>query len=380
MKKFDYIIIGAGAAGSHLLLQMCQHTFFQNKHILVLEKDDKNTYDRTWSYWEKGKGHYDEICLNTWKIADFYHDLHVEMDLGEYVYKTLPSDKFYSYVKEKIQELPLLTWKKLAVDNVKPDKLVSVFCKGGESFLGDFVFDSRIPKNFQVNDPNLITIHQHFKGWLIEADDDVFDPSRMTMMDFRVRPKDKTCFTYVLPFSSKSALIESTFFTKDLIDKADYDSLLKEYIDQVLKIKQYSIRHEEYGIIPMSTFPFHKGHTENYIRIGTAGGWVRPSTGYMFKAAENYSACIVSQLLKSKPINIALSSPRFAFYDRLLLDILDKKNDRGPSIFQAVYRKNPIQRVFRFLDRETHPLEDALFLFSAPKLPFLKALWRQSFS
>ena len=43
MKDYDYIILGAGASGLMLAYRMASDLFFDNKSILILDKDtDKN--------------------------------------------------------------------------------------------------------------------------------------------------------------------------------------------------------------------------------------------------------------------------------------------------------------------------------------------------
>ena len=53
---YDYVIIGAGAAGLHIALAMCDESWFADKKILILDRDNKNNNDKTWCYWEKGEG------------------------------------------------------------------------------------------------------------------------------------------------------------------------------------------------------------------------------------------------------------------------------------------------------------------------------------
>ena len=45
--------------------------FFANKSILLIEKEHKNSNDRTWCFWEKGKGELDHIVSKSWKSAIF---------------------------------------------------------------------------------------------------------------------------------------------------------------------------------------------------------------------------------------------------------------------------------------------------------------------
>ena len=52
MKKYDYIIAGAGLAGLMLALEMSKSSL-KNKKVLLVDKDPKNTNDRTWCFWAK---------------------------------------------------------------------------------------------------------------------------------------------------------------------------------------------------------------------------------------------------------------------------------------------------------------------------------------
>ena len=49
---FDFIICGGGASGLLLLKALREDPYFNTQSILVVEKELKNTNDRTWCYWE----------------------------------------------------------------------------------------------------------------------------------------------------------------------------------------------------------------------------------------------------------------------------------------------------------------------------------------
>ncbi|MGD1998203.1 MAG: lycopene cyclase family protein, partial [Flavobacteriaceae bacterium] len=66
MKQFDYIIAGGGASGLQLAYRLVQHPDLSNKSILVLEKDSSKKNDRTWCYWEKDHGEWDELLHAHW--------------------------------------------------------------------------------------------------------------------------------------------------------------------------------------------------------------------------------------------------------------------------------------------------------------------------
>ena len=53
-------------------------------------------------------------------------------------------------------------------------------------------------------------------------------------MDYRIRDKSKTAFTYVLPFKDNEALIEHTYFSKDECLKEVYEGYIKEYLKNII--------------------------------------------------------------------------------------------------------------------------------------------------
>jgi hypothetical protein len=55
-----------------------------------------------------------------------------------------------------------------------------------------------------------VELVQRFLGWEVEVDSPVFDPSILTLMDFRPGDEGAVCFMYVLPFSPTRALLEHT--------------------------------------------------------------------------------------------------------------------------------------------------------------------------
>lgn len=88
-------------------------------------------------------------------------------------------------------------------------------------------------------------------------------------------------------------MIEFTLFTLELILQNDYDVILVNYISDILKITDFTVNRAEFGVIPMTTYPFAKSSSTKVTKIGTAGGWVKASSGYSFKNAEKYAAQIV---------------------------------------------------------------------------------------
>ena len=373
---FDYIIIGNGLAGLQLSLQLSNDPFFDNKQIALIDKSDKDVNDKTWCFWEKSLGKWDDIAYKTWGFAKFYSSKKtLNLALKPYNYKMICSLDFYKKAKEELSTKSNFHFIINDVIKVTEIELVTVTCNS-ISYTAHHVFDSRIHDDYFIEKDNYTRINQHFKGWIIKTETDVFDPDVFTMMDYRLKDGDQTTFIYVLPFSSKTALIEFTYFTPNMVENKRYDRFLEQYISEKLKIEKYAIMEVETGNIPMTNFPFHKYSTKQITKIGTAGGWVKGSTGYSFKHTEKKVEKIIENLKLNQNPSKGLINKRHAFYDAIFLKVLDDENDRGEWIFEQFYSKNPIETMFKFLDEESTLFEDIKIMSSLFSLSFIKAFFK----
>lgn len=376
-ESFDYIIIGAGAAGLQLAMAIEEDSFFSAHKILLLDEVSKTTNDRTWSYWEKGRGKWDDLLWKSWGHGRFMaENFDQQLDLSPYRYKTLRSIDFYRHCHDKLGKSTRLCWRQEKVVAVSTGLQPQVSTSEGGIYTATHIFDSRIPAEFTDGRHTYAKVLQHFKGWVIETDSDCFNEQEFLMMDFRQRWKDTCSFTYILPESPRKALVEFTFFSPELVKHEEYEAMLKQYIHKHLGTKNYNITETESGVIPMTDFPFHHFHEEGLTKIGTAGGWVKGSTGYSFSNAGRMAARMLENIKAGHRPHHRLHSVRHALYDRLFLDILEKRNDKAPALFTEMYRKNPVTRIFRFLDNQSSVLDDLCIIISFNPVPFLKAIWR----
>jgi lycopene beta-cyclase len=374
---YDYAIVGAGAAGLHLAMAMQRDGFFDNKKILLLEKSQKNENDKTWCFWEKGVGKWDAIATKIWDEAQFFSSQQsLQLNMGAYRYKMLASLDFYNYTKSELKKSENVIWVQADVKNILPAP-ISTIETDHRSYSAKHVFDSIIPPAFFQAKDSYTRLLQHFKGWVIETEDDVFNDQSFVMMDFRITVPNTTCFTYVLPINKKKALIEFTFFSPSLVEDAQYDELLRTYISQILHLTHYRIEAQEKGVIPMSDFPFHQFSNQHVTKIGTAGGWVKPASGYSFKNAERYSHRIVTNIKNNRPPGIRVLNTLFRKYDMLFLDVLYHHNELGVGLFETMYGKNEAHQILAFLDEETTRWQEFKIINSFPRWPFMRALFKK---
>jgi lycopene beta-cyclase len=372
--NYDYAIVGAGAAGLQLALAMKADPFFHTKRVLIVDKSSKTENDKTWCYWEAGAGTYDHLLTHNWTSGLFYNNARKTiLQLAPYRYKMLRSIDFYEFALKELKKVSFMEWKQEEVHTILQKKEVEIQTSEG-CYLAKHVFDSRMENDFFESADSSLRLLQHFRGWYIKTTKDFFDPTKFVMMDFRLRWKDSTSFTYVLPTSTTTALVEFTLFSPTLLKEEEYQQLLKKYVDEILKPGEYTIQEKEAGVIPMTDYPFQKNHSSMVTKIGTAGGWVKPSSGYSFKNGNRFSKQLIANIKAGRRPSFQVAVSRFRLYDALLLDILVNKNHLGPFIFSDMYAKNSLALIFAFLDEQTSWLQDANIIRKFNWPPFLKAL------
>lgn len=372
---YYYVIVGGGLAGLQLALRIQSDIFFKGKKIAIIEPSEKTNNDRTWCFWEEGAGKWDHLITKQWNKTKFItSELDQELDLAPYSYKMLKSLDFYQYAKDMLDNSGDFFFIKDKVSKI--DQVTRTAIGEKANYTATHFFDSRPPADFK-DIGNSSMIYQHFKGLYIQTENEHFDPESFTMMDYRVKHNKSTCFTYVLPVSSKEALVEFTFFTPFLTDKSVYDEKIKDYITSVLKIEDYKLTESETGIIPMTDYPFHKANTPYLTKIGTAGGWVKASSGYSFKNTEKKIDQLIENIKRGLRPSKNLFSTKFQRYDAIFLDVLEKRNDLGESLFTKLYTKNKIQDIFKFLDEETNLSEELKIMLSLYHPQFLKSFFKK---
>jgi lycopene beta-cyclase len=372
-KTFDYIIIGSGASGLQLALAMLRDSYFDSKTIGIVEKRSNFTNDKTWCYWEEGVGLYDNIIHKSWDSGYFKaHDETIELDLGNYSYKMIRSIDFYKHAKDQIAKALNIEFIEDEITEVNDQQSIIKLKGKQRNYKSEHIFDSRLPENYKPK--KSINILQHFKGWFIETEDEVFNPKQFCMMDYSLSDPNKTCFIYILPFSKNRALVEFTYFSPELVKEEVYEDYIKTYLRDTLNIDKYQIYETEKGVIPMSSHPFYEHHTSGVTKIGTYGGWVKASTGYSFKNSERNSIKIIKNIKSGQSPHHQLYKKRFKHYDKMFLDVLYNHNDYGETLFYKMYKYNDISRIFRFLDEQTKIGEELKIMFTMTSLHFIRAL------
>ncbi|MBC7919601.1 MAG: lycopene cyclase [Ferruginibacter sp.] len=373
-KHYDYVIAGAGCAGLSLAYHLNQ-TRLRNQSILLIDQVRKETNDRTWSFWEAGDGPFEAVVWRQWSDVHFHGAaFSARLDLSPYRYKMVRGIDFYRFVAEDLRKNPNVSWAHETIVAIEENGSGARVHTEGGVYHADWVFDStRAPR---LDLPHRHNLLQHFKGWEIETPEPVFDPAVATLMDFRIEQKEQARFFYVLPSDPRRALVEFTVFSERLLDPAEYEAELRQYLKNFLRVDRYRVEKEEFGVIPMTDEPLTERASEHVFRIGTAGGYTKPSSGYTFVRIQQRTQAIVRALLDTgQPASRArVFQSRFGWYDSALLNVMQERRYEAREIFTQLFRKNPPATVLRFLDESTTFPQELRIMASVPPRPFLAAV------
>lgn len=377
--RFDYIICGGGASGLLLTKGLITDPFFAQKSILLIEKEEKNTHDRTWCFWESGNGEFETIVHHRWDNAKFKSsDTALDFPLNPYQYKMIRSGDFYQFMHNKTASASQLTRLQSTVTSITSNSSHTSVVTDQGTFEGGIVFSSIFEKKHLFNQIKYPVLQQHFIGWFIKTENPCFQADQISFMDFDLPQKGETRFIYVLPFSSNEALVEFTLFSKDLLKTTEYEDGIVSYLAKI-NSGAYTIIEKEKGSIPMSCYPFDKKNKDTLFHIGTAGGWTKASTGFTFQKTLTKTKALITYLKTNKPLSQFEKRNRFWFYDLLFLDVLYRNNELGSQLFSRMFQKLKPKLVFKFLDEKTSPLHELKILSSFPTHYFIKALFKRLF-
>jgi lycopene beta-cyclase len=377
MSQYDYIITGSGASGLMLAYRMANDSFFDNSSILIIDKEKKNSDDRTWCFWENGEGEWDELLHKSWDKILFESNTYKNtIPLQSYAYKMLRSGVFYDKLWNFINTKNNIRFIEDTVVNIEGSEDGAIV-----ETLKSKYFTTKLLNSIDLNKKYTLqkkypVLLQHFCGWFIETDKISFDDSTATFMDFTVDQKRNTRFMYVLPISPNKALFEYTLFSKEVLTKEEYESELLKYL-AIKSITEYTITEIEQGVIPMTSYKFWEQNSKNILHIGTVGGWTKASTGYTFKNTSKKTIQLIAFLKAENDFTHFRKKTRFWWYDLLLIDVLSSHNHLGSKLFSTLFKRNSLKNVFRFLDEETIFIEDLRIMLSMPPLRFIKALFRR---
>lgn len=378
MPKKKVVIVGAGAGGLSMLRQI-KISALEPMHITVIESDPSAIEHRNWCQWVP----YNQLSSHH---TSAWSSIQTRTPYGSYKSKALrwiyarTTGGAYRSEVDRMPSNHRVDWLDAHVSGIEYDNgsdRVLITSSAGV-IEADFAFTS-IHRE-QLKPP----LWQHFHGWEVQTDRDIFDLDCATLMDFDVpQVQDGVVFMYMLPQNARQALVECTAFSPKVWDVDKYESYLQVYMQKVFGLSNgdYSILSKETGRIPMHLDgPVHPINPRTW-PIGSLANTIKPTTGYAFTRIQQVCLKMVHTWEKTGlPALPQQTADRFRWYDKLMLNIIDKEPELMVPVFDCLFKGNSIDTIFTFLDEKSTLVQDASIFMKLPKAPFLKAVWRSAIS
>ncbi|MFC4068867.1 lycopene cyclase family protein [Actinoplanes subglobosus] len=370
----DLALVGGGGAAS-LVLAALDRQDLSGVRVAIVDPVHKRGQDRTWAFWGTPGSFLDPLLSASWDAVDVITPAgHRTLPLHPLRYAMLRSAPLYELAGAAEQRLGATRITAAAARLDDDGSHVTVRSADGSPLVrAGWVLDSRPRPPAR---PGRTDWLQHFRGWWLEADGPLFDPRRAVLMDFRTpQPARGVSFGYVLPVSDRFALVEYTEFSPAVLSGDEYDTALRGYL-RLLGIDEATVRVREVenGVIPMTDGVFEARPSPRVVRLGTAGGATRPSTGFTFTAMARQAGRIAAEIAAGRPPLPGPAYPaRHRWMDAVQLRALDRGLTDGVAFFGRLFDRNPPERVLRFLDGATSWREDLTLMASSPLVPMTRA-------
>lgn len=344
-------VLGAGCSGlafAHAVADRLQ----ADDELHIVDTRTNFTNDRTWCSWGIAEHPFAGLVKHRWSrclLRAGGRD--VVWSSEQYSYAILSGDDYYTAVLNRLSERP----------NVRfhlEETVRGVHCDGGGAQIdtdkgrhrADLVYDARgwDPDSAEArrNPPALL---QHFHGCVVECEKEVFDPETAVLMDFDL-PQDKgLCFMYLLPLSTRRALLEPTWMTKDgPFDDKVYRDAIKMYLKSKYDMMEYTVVHEETGCLPMDV---RTAMTAEHccIPLGIRGGLLKPSSGYGFAAMLRDAEAKAEAFALGKAPKIKPRSSFAHYMDKVFLSFMRRKPAEAPGVMLNLFERTQAEALARFL-------------------------------
>jgi lycopene beta-cyclase len=371
----DLAIVGGGCAGLSLVRELSSRGFCGSVALV----EPRLTYqdDRSWCFWAADDHPLVDWVSHSWPHWLFGvapHAAHARSCEG-YAYRYIRSADFYQKSIALLRSRPTMRFIQgqavSRVDKVADGWSLTIGPHAANSLHAAHVIDTRPPPEERLAQS---TLFQCFVGVEIVLEYDQWDDTQAELMtDMRV-VDGEFCFTYILPLSPRSALVEVTFFATHRVHSSDIERELSQLLERRGWAKARRLRLES-GVLPMGLPPLEAPTSDAPIRAGMGGGALRASSGYGFMRIQRWAALCAQQLVDGdRPIGHAAPSRLLQHMDHLFLDVLASQPALGPVLFDKLFGHVHPERFLRFMDDRPSIIDLLLMVACLPKLPFLNVL------
>ncbi len=373
----DVLILGGGCAGLSLGVRLAEHEI----NAVIVESRSTYSNDRTWCFWRHHPHRWEHLVSHSWSRMTLSSTTRTaSVNCLNTPYQMIEAGTFYVEAQRIIDASKCVKLNRSECVSDSPQWFDNRWHvrTTTQQISAQYIVDTRPTAKPQLGDALL---WQSFLGEVIVSDRPRFDVSTVGLMHFvetvASRETGGILFTYVLPFTSQRALIESTVFGAHPLAA---DALRTHQADAVARWcagKAIRLERTESGILPMGMRTDFLDSTPTYIRAGLMSGGARASTGYAFQRIQ-YWADLCAESLRDgygvigHPADSAIQRGM----DRLFLRVIRDYPDRAPDMFVRLFDESNATRTIRFLSDEATFADRTAMIAALPSAPFLRTLFR----
>jgi lycopene beta-cyclase len=374
-KHYNLVILGGGCAGLSLAMRLSE-AGPSAPSTLVLERNSHYKNDRTWCFWDVANPELKDWVDHSWLNFEIKNGIkNFTRGCKKYAYLMLSAQTFYEHSLAKIasngQGITLLNNQDVLEVSKTHNQTWQIITTTG-AYTADKIVDTR-PITQNKDEDSILW--QSFIGFEVETSKDMFDSNTFVLMDFDAKFNQGLGFVYVLPYSSKRALIEYTIFAKQAFAADEFSGYMQQALLKYLKDIDYKILRTEYGKLPMGNQKINKTNDPSYVYAGLYAGAARPSSGYAFQRIQSWAkecahALINHQLLVAPKKDTWI----LARMDDLFLNVLKSNPKSSVHLFYNLFLNCKTSTVIRFLSDHARMADYFSIIASMPKLLFIKEL------
>ena len=376
VRDFDVVILGGGMTGltlAHHIASLNAAQPANQRQTLVVEPREAYLRDKTWCYWQHAKTPFDAAITHQWSQWSVSWDDKTQVSRANIPYVRVDSSRFYDIARREIDASESVTLQlgEKAKSVISGRAKVEITSQSNV-WRANTVFDTRpapLPEDILL---------QHFVGWEIETEIDIFDPTTVTLMDF-VSGAEDIHFFYVLPFCPRHALVETTHFSKAVAANEVYEQELRRYLADRFGLSDWRILHREKGVIPMprQAPDLTARDYQQIIPLGLHSDTVKPSTGYCYPHAQQQASRQVQALFADAKLNAVPARSRLVrWLDAVFIGFLEEHPQRGGEIFFRLFNRVPSDALVRFLSDQARPSDVIRVMKALPMGAFIRQALR----
>ena len=260
-----------------------------------------------------------------------------------------------------------------SVQNILGGDTPVVVTSDGAVIPAGWVFDARPP----VQGHNKCLVQQ-FLGYEVRAGHDVFDPTTVELMHFQASAAGLHFF-YVLPYTKRNALVESTWISLPS-HKPDFETELRRFIATLTDSAAYEVVYQEKGSLSLSPGPRATAAqvASHVASLGRGAGTLRASTGYAFLETLAHTQQLTASLRQHMAkgdlphwLPPVFTRPALdEWMDTVFLGVLARDWNEGAGYFMQLFERVDADTLVAFLSGTANWRQRICVARALPALPF----------